>query len=133
MNLIGLILGFAIQSPAPATVPVLGYCDASAPVIAQAPRDAAMTVRFAIAGTPTCYLATITVDGRELRGYVLDRHLDAVVAFERSRVATEQAAFKAPLYIPPPEAPAAAAGTAAAPKIAAAPKKKVAPRSDVSM
>ncbi len=112
-NLIGLILGFALQAPAPPSVPVLEYCDASAPVVAQISRDAAMDVRFSIAGSPTCYLATMTIDGRAVRGYVLDRRLDAVVAFERSRVATEQAAFKVPLYVPPPEPPAAAPAVAA--------------------
>jgi hypothetical protein len=112
-NLI-LIFGIAMQAPAPSGVPVLEYCDASAPVIAQVSRDAAMDVRFSIAGSPTCYLATMTIDGRAVRGYVLDRRLDAVVAFEKSRVATEQAAFKAPLYVPPPEPPAAAPSVATA-------------------
>ena len=112
-NLI-LMFGIAMQAPAQASVPVLEYCDASAPVIGQVSRDATMDVRFSIAGSPTCYLATMTIDGRAVRGYVLDRRLDAVVAFERSRVATEQAAFKAPLYVPPPELPAAAPAVAAA-------------------
>jgi hypothetical protein len=119
-NLIGLILGFAIQAPAPASVPVLSFCDATAAVIAQAPREVAMKVHFAIAGSPTCYLATMTIDGREVRGYVLDRRLDAVIAFERSRVATEQAAFKAPQYIAPPDPPAAAPAVA----VAKAPEEK---------
>ena len=114
-NLIGLVLGIAMQAPAPgpASVPVLDYCDTSAPVIAQAPREAAMNVLFSIAGSPTCYLVTTTIDGHAVRGYVLDRRLDAVVAFERSRVATEQTAFKAPLYVPPPDPPAGAPAVAA--------------------
>ena len=109
MNLIALIAGLAIQAPAPAPsspgLAVLSECDASSDVVAKAPRDAALDVHYSIAGAPTCYFVSVSVQGRTVQGFVLDRQAPAVVAFEKSRVETEQTAFKAPLPLPPSAEP----------------------------
>ncbi len=107
MHLIALMIGVALQAPAPAGIAVLSECDSSSDIVAQAPRDAALDVHYSIAGAPTCYLVTGTLQGKPVRGYVLDRQADAVIAFEKSRVETEQTAFKAPPLIEAPAPPAA--------------------------
>ena len=134
MHLIALMIGVAFQTPAPASVAVLSECDASSDVVAQAPRDAALEVHYSIAGAPTCYLVTGTLQGKPVRGFVLDRQVDSVVAFEKSRVQTEQTAFKAPPVIdapaPPadPVKPADSAKTDATVAAKAAETKKPAPK-----
>ncbi len=135
MHLIALMIGVAFQAPAPASVAVLSECDASSDVVAQAPRDAALEVHYSIAGAPTCYLVTGTLQGKPVRGFVLDRQVDSVVAFEKSRVQTEQTAFKAPPVIdapaPPPAdpvKPADSAKTDATVAAKAAETKKPAPK-----
>jgi|HubBroStandDraft_2_1064218.scaffolds.fasta_scaffold1129899_1 hypothetical protein len=135
MHLIALMIGVAFQTPAPASVAVLSECDASSDVVAQAPRDAALEVHYSIAGAPTCYLVTGTLQGKPVRGFVLDRQVDSVVAFEKSRVQTEQTAFKAPPVIeapaPPPADPVKttdSAKTAAVVTAKAPEEKKPAPK-----
>jgi hypothetical protein len=101
LNLAAFMLGIAVQNPAPANAPVLSECDTSSDIVAKTPLDAAIEVHYAIAGAPSCYQITLTINGQVMRGYVFDPRLDAVAAFEKSRLETEQAAFKAKLYIPP--------------------------------
>jgi hypothetical protein len=118
MHLIALMIGVALQTPAPASIAVMSECDASSDVVAQAPRDAAFEVHYSIAGAPTCYLVTGTLQGKPVRGFVLDRQIDSVVAFEKSRVQTEQTAFKAPPLIEAPAPPADPVKTADSAKTA---------------
>ncbi len=121
-----ILLGIAIQTvPAQTrTVPVLSQCDTSSTVIAQAPADAEMKVSFSIAGAPTCYLVTVAINGRSVRGYVFDSRADAIANFEKSRVQTEVVAFRAPIFVPAPEPPAAAPKASVAATAAAKPDDK---------
>jgi len=135
-NLIAFLAALALQGAAPAPVAVLTECDASSDVAAQIPRDAAMDVHYSIAGAPTCYLVTVTVQGKALKGYVVDRGADAVVAFEKSRVESEQAAFKAPLPMPESAAAPVASVEPAKPApaaVAAKVEKKSPPKQKVDM
>jgi len=133
LNLAASILGIALQAGAEqasdaSRVPVFSDCDTSSSVIVQAPLDATMHVHYSIAGAPSCYQVTLTVEGHPVQGYVFDPRVDAVLAFERSRIRTEQSAFSAPLYIPPVEAatPSPAKETIAAAK--PVPEKKPMPK-----
>jgi len=134
MHLIALMIGIAMQAPAPSRVAILSECDASSGIVAEVPRDAALEVHYSIADAPpTCYFVSLTVEGKAVRGWVLDRQAPAVVAFEQSRVNYEQNAFKTPLPLPPsatpepePSKPAAVATKAPEEKKAAANFKKVA-------
>jgi hypothetical protein len=108
-------------------------------VVALVPRDAAIDVRYSIAGASTCYFVTLSAQGKiAVQGFVVDPELDAVVAFDRSRLENERIAFKAPVPVPVIASPVSAATvepekTAVAVK---APEKKPVvpkPRKDVSM
>jgi hypothetical protein len=104
LNLAAFMLGIALQGAAPTTVPVLSACDPSSESIAQVPLDAAMEVHYSIAGAPSCYQVTLTANGNAVRGYVFDPRLDALVAFEKSRLQTEQTAFRTPPPVPASQA-----------------------------
>jgi len=103
LNLIAVIIGLALPEAAPPLVAVLSECDAGSDVIARVPRNALFTVHYSIDNGPTCYLVTLssgegaTAEGPAIRGYVVDRHIDAVIAFEKSRVRKEQNVFSARL------------------------------------
>jgi hypothetical protein len=115
MHLIALMMGIALQapagsSPAMSKVAVYSDCDPSSTVVAQVPRDSALDIRYSIADAPpTCYYVAAAVNGETVRGFVLDRQMPAIVAFEQARVANEKEAFKAPLPLPPSETPVAPA------------------------
>lgn len=138
VNLIAFTAALALQAgapaqAAPAQVTVLSECDASSEVAARVPKDAALEVHYSLAGVPTCYFVTLNARGETVRGYVVDRELDVVVAFEKSRVESEQAAFKAPP--PASTAPVVTAEPAktADPAAKAQEKKPVPKRKDVAM
>lgn len=136
MNLIAFMAALALQGAAPLPVAVLTECDASSDVAAHVPKDAAMDVHYSIAGAPTCYLVTVTIQGKTLKGYVVDREADAVVAFEKSRVESEQAAFKAPLPMPASTAASVANVEPAKPApatVATKVEKKAPPKQKVDM
>jgi hypothetical protein len=98
LSLIAVIIGLGLPEVAPPVVAVFSECDAGSDVIARVPRDASFTVHYSIDNGATCYLVTLSLaDGRTARGYVVDRHIDAVVAFDKSRVGNEQNVFSARL------------------------------------
>lgn len=107
-----LLAGLGFQG-APATaavgadVALFSSCDTSSEVVASVPRDAAFDVRYSIDNEPTCYLVTLALPGRIVRGYVFDRKVNAVMAFEKSRVEAERYAFSLPIPLPPSAAPPA--------------------------
>ena len=80
---------------------ILSECDAAAEVRADVPLSTKLEIRYSIAGTSTCYSVAATVGGKQVRGYVFERDLAAVRAFESQRAADEEAAFRAPLEIAP--------------------------------
>ena len=108
LDLMFLAAALALQPPAaaPANVQVLSDCDTSADVVAQVPRSEDMHVIYSIAGAPTCYLVTFKAGSKTMQGFVFDRKLEAVTAFEHSRVEAERDAFSKP--IPVPASPSAA-------------------------
>jgi hypothetical protein len=112
LNLITVLLNLGLQAPADAPYQILSECDGSSAVRAQVSRDTPLEIRYSIAGAPTCYSVTATVDGREIKGYVLDATLEAVQGFEKARADAEREAFKlspAPPPLLPAPKPAAAA------------------------
>jgi hypothetical protein len=121
-------------------IKVFSECDASSPVVALLPRDAAIDVHYSIAGATTCYFVTLSAQGKTaVQGFVVDPDLDAVASFDASRLENARIAFKAPVPVPV-MAPAASAIAAEPTKTAIAekaPEKKPVvvpkPRKDVSM
>jgi hypothetical protein len=98
LNFIMAMMGLAWQGALTPGVAIRSGCDAGSDVVAQIPLDAKLDVHFAIDNGPTCYRVTLSsAQGGTVRGYVLDRHIDAVIAFEKSRVRNEKNAFNAPL------------------------------------
>jgi hypothetical protein len=114
-----VLLGAALQVSAAPADQLLSECDSSSGVLAQLSRDSQITVRFAVAGATTCYSVTAMVDGKPVRGYVLDKTLDGVLAFEKTVSEARQNLIEAPAFIPPPAAPVPdpAPSTASADKI----------------
>lgn len=108
-----LFLGIASEVSAAPEYRILSECDASANVRANISKDAQLQIHFAIAGAPTCYSVTATVEGKQVRGYILDAGLDAIVAFEKSRMKVSREALEAQLALPQPPAKLADPGVKA--------------------
>jgi hypothetical protein len=100
-----VLLGTALQVSAAPAYQLLSECDPSSAVLAQISKDSQITVRFAIAGAATCYSVTANVDGKPIRGYVLDKTLDGVLAFEKTVSQARQNLIEAPAFLPPPAPP----------------------------
>jgi hypothetical protein len=109
-----LFVVVALQASAAPGFRILSACDESAEVRANIPKDARLEVHSAASGGSTCYAVTATIDGKELHGYVVDRSLDAVVAFEKANAEFSRKALSAvPVPPAPPAAPPPAQGVAA--------------------
>lgn len=91
LRIIVLLLGIALEVSA-AEYRILSGCEDSAEVRANISKDAEIEIHFSIAGSgsSTCYSVTATLDGKRVRGYVLNANLDAVRAFEQSRIKNTQ-------------------------------------------
>jgi hypothetical protein len=100
------MLGVALDVSAASQYKILSECDPSSEVRALIAKDAPLAVHFAIASATTCYSVTATVDGKPVRGYVLDPGLDGVLAFEKAVSQARQNLIEAPQVLPPPVAPA---------------------------
>ena len=72
---------------------IFSACDEFSEVRAEITTATPVRIQFSIAGGSTCYLVTAIIDGKELRGYVLDPTLDAVAAFEMARAKDERESF----------------------------------------
>ena len=100
---------------------IYSECDENTDVRAQIQKDTPLSIRFAIAGGSPCYSVTASVNGKEIRGFVLDRSLDAVRAFDEARARNDRDSFE--------HAPVAAAVSQAA----AAPKAAVIKEAEVKV
>ena len=124
-----LLFGAALQLGAAAAVPLLSECDAAATVKANVAKDADVKVISSLSGGADCFQVLAQVDGKQTRGYVIGRDLDAIVAYEKERVEFLRGAMSRPPAIetpPPPPAPAAAeANPASKPEAATKEQEKV--------
>jgi hypothetical protein len=98
-------IGLALQAVAGSPYHILSACDPSAEVLANIESSAPLEIRYSIGGSSTCYAVTAMVDGKPVRGYVLDRGLDAIQAFEKERAAHPQEFTSAPAASAPPPPP----------------------------
>ena len=99
-----LLLGVALEVSAGSAYRILSECDESAEVRGNISQDARIEIHFAIMGSSTCYSVTAIVDGKQVRGYVIDAGLDAVLAFEKARIKTSRDALNALSVVPQPAA-----------------------------
>ena len=110
MKIVGYLFGILVPLAGPLSAaeqyPILSECDPSADVRARVSQDASLEIHYSISGAPACYSVTALVDGKQIRGYLLDGPLDAIREFEKARTETEREAFRAnPMPPPPPPAP----------------------------
>ena len=96
------LAGTAGFAQAPGGLQLLASCDDTTDVKATIRTTDAVQVHSSLAGSgQQCYSVTASVDGQELRGYVLGAGHPAIVEYERVRA-------RQPVimpYIPPPPAP----------------------------
>jgi peroxiredoxin len=83
------LLFFAfLQAAAPQGVPLLENCSEPQSVLATLRPTDNVRVRASVAGeAQTCYGVTAVIDGRPVKGYILDKTFPAVLEFERRRSA----------------------------------------------
>jgi hypothetical protein len=112
-HLVLLFAGIALADQASAHQ-IRSECNKSAEILAEVPKNAPLKVHFSIAGAENCYAVSGDVKGKPVRGYTVDRELDAVRVFETQRAQDRQAALRAPLVQPSLPAPP--------PKVADSPK-----------
>jgi hypothetical protein len=74
---------------------IYSSCDEGSDVRAEIQKETPLTVQFSVAGDSPCYSVAGTVDGKAVRGYVLDATLDSVRAFDGARVKNDKASFEA--------------------------------------
>jgi hypothetical protein len=109
-------MNFAPAAPADPQYKIVSECDPGSSVRGEIAQDTPLKIHFAITGAPACYSVTATIDGKEIKGYLLDGGPDAVREFEKSRADVEREAFRAiPVPSPPPPPPAAPKPADAAP------------------
>jgi hypothetical protein len=108
-----LLLGVALDVSAASEYRILSDCDPSADIRATISKDAKLQIHFALAGASTCYSVTATVDGKQVRGYVLNGDLDAVLEFDKARLKVSREALNAPQVVPPTPAPISTPAAAA--------------------
>ena len=112
-NVTILFLGAGLALGA-ASIPVLSECDASAEVKLRIDKDADAKVVSSFSGGADCFRVVVNqADGKEVRGYVIGRELDAVAAFEKERTDFLKDAMSRPPAVetPPPAPPPPAAKT----------------------
>ncbi len=129
MHLALVLLHLSLQPAAAQQYPVFEGCDPESRVIGRVAKDAPLAIRSSIGNAPTCYSVTIDVDGKQEKGYVMSREIDAVAAFEAAR-AEYALTFHPVAPAAPPAAPAASAAPAADPEPASktpAPNAQTAP------
>ena len=102
VRIIVLLLGIVLEVSAASEYKILSGCDESAEVRALVLKDSPIEIHFSIAGFPTCYSVTATVDGKQVRGYVLNAGLDAVLAFDKAGTKTRRELLNAPPILAPP-------------------------------
>jgi peroxiredoxin len=96
-----LLLAF-LQAPAPQGTPLLESCSEPQHVLATLKPGDNVRVRASVAGeVQTCYGVTAVIDGRPIKGYIVDRSFPAIAEFERQRSAAS------PVGDAPPPAKAA--------------------------
>ena len=99
-----LVLGMALEASAASQYKLLSSCDESSEVRGLISKDSQITIHFAIASAVNCYSVTATVEGKQVRGYVLDPKLDGVVAFEKAGIEARRNIIDAPpVSLRPPE------------------------------
>jgi hypothetical protein len=133
-RMIVLLFGIALEASAASQYKLLSSCDESSEVRGLISQDSRITIHFAIASAITCYSVTATVDGKQVRGYVLNPALDGVLAFEKSGMEARSNLINASSVLPPPaeHVPDPAVGSADTKKPVAAPEPaKVAPKPKV--
>ncbi len=112
LALLQAISGKAVSgdaAPQPAGVALLDDCSESASVLAHLPTNAAVDVRSSVIGyAMPCYSLTASVDGKQMKGFVLGSGLDAVAEFEHKK-----AVYLASIVTVPPPPPQAQAPNAA--------------------
>jgi hypothetical protein len=116
MRLIVFLLGMALEASAAAPYKLLSECDQPSGARAVLAKDTPITVHYAIAGATTCYAVTAIVDGKQVRGYVVDSELDGIIAFEKARIKSRQELGAQPILPPAPEQTPDPAGNATEPK-----------------
>ena len=99
-----LLFGIALEASAASQYKLLSNCDESSEVRGLLSKDSRITIHFAIASAITCYSVTATVDGKQVRGYVLDPALDGVRAFEKAGMEARSNLIEAEPVLPPPAA-----------------------------
>ena len=98
--------GFA---QAPAGLPLLGSCDDTNDVKAAIRSTDTVQVHSSLAGSgQECYSVTVSIDGQEMRGYVLGTGHPAIAEYERVRARQPVIMPYVPPPLPPPEDPKAA-------------------------
>jgi hypothetical protein len=96
MRLALFLIGVALESAPASHYKILSGCDPLAEVRAEIEKSTPLQIRFSIGGAVSCYAVTADVNGETVRGYVLDRGLDAVQAFEKEKAAGERQFAGAP-------------------------------------
>jgi hypothetical protein len=119
---LSLILDF---SPA-AGAKLFSECDAASEVRANVEKDAPLQVRSSISSGSPCYAVIATIDGKEVRGYVMDGDLDAVIAFEKAKNESLRAVLSLPPVVTAPEPPPAPTPAPAAAPAPAQPQPEAA-------
>jgi hypothetical protein len=105
MRNIVLILSLGLDVSAASEYKILSGCDDAGEVRARVSKDSQINIHFSIAGYTTCYSVTVTVDGKQVQGYVLNAGLDAVREFEQARIKTTRDSFNAQVILPQPSVP----------------------------
>jgi hypothetical protein len=116
--MIVLLLVVALQAYAASGFRIVSTCDESAEVRANIQKDAQLKIHSSVGGGSPCYSVTATVEGKQVQGYVIDRSLDAVVAFEKANAEFSRKALIA--IQAPPSPPAEAPATQSAPSASTA-------------
>jgi AhpC/TSA family len=85
------------QAPASQGTPLLESCSEPQHVLATLRPGDNVRVRASVAGeVQTCYGVTAVIDGRTIKGYILDKTIPAVADFERQRSAAPPVADAPP-------------------------------------
>jgi hypothetical protein len=116
VRIVVLLLGVTLEVSAASGYRILSACDDSAEVRANVSKDAEVKINFSITGSSACYSVTATVDGKQIRGYVLDGVLDAVLTFEKARIKASRDTLNAP-PVPPAPSEAVPPAQIAAPSV----------------
>ncbi len=123
-----LLLGIALQVSGATQYKILSECDPSSEVRGLIAKDSQIKIHYAIASATTCYSVTSTVEGKQVRGYVMSPELDGVLAFDKSASKSRREIGDTPPPVPPApveqthDPVASATGTKKAPDVPEPPK-----------